>query len=619
MTTLHIVKNSTFIPFNRGVLEGSIGGYFRECAGVHGERVAVNSGGDEFTYGDLDVVSDHVAQALMARGGRGVEPVVVMMEKGASVIGALLGVLKAGKIYAPIDPSFPRPRIEYMLRETGARLIVCNDRNLAVAKAYAGDGVDLVNVDEIDYGEVVGGVDISVGPDDLAWILYTSGSTGQPKGVMQTHRNVLHYVMVYSNEMQICADDRFSLLYSCSVNGGAHEIFTALLNGACLYPYTIQVEGIGGIGRWIVDNRLTLYSSVPTVFRHFVETLDGGEDFGSLRFVKLIGEPVYKRDVDLFVGHFPGSCTLINRLGSSETGTIRWYFINRGVEIEGNNVPVGYAVQDNEVVLLDATGEEVETGEVGEIAVRSRYLSPGYWGKPDLTDKVFLPDAEDGGRRTYLSGDMGRMDATGGLVCLGRKDSQIKIRGYRVEAGEVEKAILDTKLVKDAFVMAVGQAGEDQQLVAYVVFKAQVDPAIPELRRSLADKLPTYMMPATFMVLDQLPLAPNGKVDRGALPKPDITRSQLDHPFVAPRNPLEATLAQIWCDVLGLEKIGVHDNFLQLGGDSIKALETVARVVSRLQVKIPIHHLLRQGTVEKMAEMVNQAHFKKSEEDFQNV
>jgi acyl carrier protein len=253
---------------------------------------------------------------------------------------------------------------------------------------------------------------------------------------------------------------------------------------------------------------------------------------------------------------------------------------------------------------LDETGREVGADQVGEIAVRSRYLALGYWRRPDLTEAAFIPDPRDGDQRLYLSGDLGMMRPDGCLVHMGRKDFQVKIRGYRVEVGEIEAALLGLDSIRAAVVVAqAGEAGE-QWLVAYAVPVAGVAPTVSELRRALSQTLPDYMMPSAFVFLEALPLLPNGKIDRRTLPTPNRTRPALDVSYVAPRTPVESNLAGIWADVLNVQPIGIHDRFLELGGHSLLATQILSRVMETFGVEFSIRALFENPTVAEMAEVI---------------
>ena len=477
--------SGTFIEFKKEEIEQSIPERFEKIVCKCPDRTAVKTIHHEITYAGLNRDANRIAHALLSRNGSIEEPIAFLLDTGAPPIAAMLGVLKAGKIYVPLDPSLPRVRLAYILADSQAALLITNTRNLSLARELTRDGLPSINLDELDPTLSAGNPRISISPDTLTWVLYTSGSTGQPKGVVQNHRNVLHFVRTYTNNLHICPDDRLTLLFSCSANGAAHDAFSALLNGASIHPFNVKEKGPRTMGNWLIRNHLTIYSSVPTVFRNFGKTLTGEESFRDLRLLKLIGEPVSRTDVELYQRRFASDCVFINRLGSTETGTIRWYFINKETKIDGNIVPVGYPVDENEILLLDDNGKEVEGEATGEIAVKSRYLTPGYWRRPDLTDASLLP--AEGDERIYRTGDVGRMLLDASLLCLGRKDAQVKIRGHRVELAEVEMALLILGVVKAAVVIAREDRSGDHRLVAYLVAHEHPAPTATKLRRALAE------------------------------------------------------------------------------------------------------------------------------------
>ena len=421
--------------------------------------------------------------------------------------------------------------------------------------------------------------------------------------------------MNYTNGLRICPEDRLTFLYSFSVNAGAHDSFSALLNGASIYPMDVSEDGLTRVANWLVQQEITIYSSVPTVFRHFLDSLSEVEQFPKLRLIKLVGEPVYQRDVELYKRHFAKGCIFVNRLGSTETGTIRWHFIDKETRINGNMVPVGYPVEDNEILLLNDDGEQLGFNDIGEIAVKSRYLSPGYWHRPDLTQAVFRPDPEGSDERTYRTGDLGHMLPDGCLVHLGRKDDQVKIRGYRVEVDEIEMVLIEHPAIKEAVVVAQADQRGDQRLVAYLVPNTQPAPTITGMRHFLAERLASYMIPSAFVTLDALPLAPNGKVNRRALPEPGSARPELEVAFVAPRTPAEALLAEIWSEVLGLDHVGVDDRFLEFGGNSLLATQIISRIINRFQVELPLRSLFEAPTVASMAVAITQNQAKQAAQE----
>ena len=603
----------TFVEFRKEDVEKSIPARFEEQAGRHPDRLAVQTKNHRLTYNELNNAANRVAWAILGRQQEAQAPISLLFQQGAQSIVGILGVLKAGKTVVPLDPSLPRARMDYIVENSTTGLILTDGHNHALARELAHSGRQILNIDDLGSSVSAGNSGLSISPGTLSWIIYTSGSTGQPKGVVHTHRNVLHNVMNYTNEFHICADDRLTLLHSFSVSSGMVDIFCALLNGAALYPFTFE-EKLVNIARWLTREKMTIFNWSPTPFRNFVGILTGKNEFPELRLVVLGSEPVSKRDVELHKIHFSADSLFVNRLGTTETNNFRLYFVDKETEVAGNNVPAGYALRDKEVLLLGDSGKEIGFDEIGEIAVRSRYISLGYWRRPDLSQASFLPDPDGGDQRIYLTGDRGRILPDGCLEHLGRKDFQVKIRGYRVEVAEVEMALLDRSDIHEAVVVALEDRPGNPRLVAYVVAAGQPAPTIPDLRSLLQETLPEYMIPSAFVYLDALPTLPNGKLNRRELPAPGSARPDLGTVLVASRTPAERALLQVWADVLGLDEIGVHDNFLELGGDSLLAGQVISRVISEFRVDLPLRSLFRAPTVAEMALAITQRRAKAADQ-----
>ncbi len=585
----------TFVPFRKEETERSIPARFEQQVSRDPGRLALRSRGREWSYGSLNQAANRLAHAILERRGPRPEPVALLLERGAALVVAIMGALKAGRFYVPLDPSFPRARLAYLLEDSQARLVLTNTRNLLVAHDLARDRCPLVNLDELDSQLPTDDPVLAISPDAVAHVFYTSGSTGRPKGVVGTHRSALHVIRIETNAYRLCADDRLT-----SLTSAGWDVFRALLNGGSVYPVDVTEEGLPNLAGWLIHEEITTYSSVATLFRNFVAILTGQEEFPRLRLVELFGEPVYRRDVDLYRKHFVPGCILVNTFGATEVVHASHYFVGRETRLAESIVPGGYAVEDKEILVLDDDGREAGIDQVGEIAVRSRYLSPGYWRRPDLTDAVFMCDPDGRAERLYRTGDLGRQALDGCLVHLGRKDRQVKIRGNRVDVTEIEAALLGVENVKEAVVVAQTGAG-DPRLVAYVVPATQPAPSTTALRRVLAETLPISMIPSAFVALDAVPLTPTGKVDRRALPEPRGARPALSSPFVAPRTPVEATLAQIWAEILGLDEVGIDDHFLDLGGDSLLAGQVCSRAMNAFRVEVGAHALFQCPTVADMA------------------
>jgi acyl carrier protein len=326
----------------------------------------------------------------------------------------------------------------------------------------------------------------------------------------------------------------------------------------------------------------------------------------------LASETVTKGDIELGAKHFLSSCIFSNGLGSTETGVLLLYYIDPSAPLETDRVPIGYPLQDMEILLLGEDGQEVGLNQVGEIAVRSRYLSPGYWRRPDLTRAKFRP--EGGDARIFLTGDLGKRLEDGCFEHLGRKDFLVKVRGFRVEAGDVEEKLSGYPGIKEAAVIGRAKTSGDTRLVAYIVPTKRPGPKVNELRRFLKERLPDYMIPSAFMTLDRLPRTPAGKLDRKALPDAGNARPDLDTPFVTPRTPVEERLAQIWAEVLSLDGVGIHDNFFDLGGHSLAATRVVSQVIKQFQLELPLQSLFQSPTVAEMAVLIAENEAKKLDE-----
>jgi len=605
-------STGTFVEFNKDEIEQSIPKRFEQQARKYSNRTAVVTRNQTLTYDQLSQGVDRLAGAILHQRGGRQEPIALLLEQSASAISTILGVLKAGKIYVPLDTTYPQARIEYILEDSQARVIVTNNRNFLLARELAEhNGCQLLNIDELDPISFVEEPDSHISPDSLAWILYTSGSTGQPKGVVQTHRNVLHDIMNYTNAFHICQADRLILLTSYSVVDTVRTMYGALLNGASLYPVDVKKDGLTHLADWLNHHQITIYRSFSTLFRHFIDTLDGDQQFPKLRLLYLCGEPVYRRDLELYKKQFSPNCIFVNGIGSTECLTYRWNLMDKKIQVNDNNVPVGYPLEDIEVLLLDDDGKEVAVNEIGEMSVRSRYLSPGYWRRPELSQVKFLSDPNGGDERIYRTGDLGLILDDGCLVHMGRKDFQVKIRGYRIEVGEIEAALLNIDNIKEAVVILREDRPRDRYLAAYIVPSRQPALSITALRHALAEKLPGYMVPSAFIILDTLPLLPNGKLDRQRLPYPDSSRPNLDTPFIVPETSVEQALAKIWAEVLNVNHVGAHDNFFDLGGHSLAATRIVSRVIKHFQVDLPLQSLFQSPTVAEMATVIAEHQGKK--------
>jgi len=594
----------TFVEFTKEEIEQSIPERFEKIVAKYPDRIAVKTQNQTFTYDALNRVANRIAGAILERLGEGEEPVALLFEHGALIIAAILGILKAGKFYVSLDPAFPHTRLAYMLADTESKLLLTDKQHLSQAQQLAQGGQKLLNCDDLDASIAAENLNLPIAPDAYALILYTSGSTGNPKGVLHNHRSVLVETRNSTNDERICHDDKLTLWHSCSFVNSNRNMYAALLNGSALLSYGLATLGFVPLGEWMRINRITILDTLPTSFRRLCETVAPDAKFPALRVLRLAGESINRADVTLFQRHFLSHCVLVHAIGPTETFTIRRYFITQKWRASDPKVPLGYAVPDKEVFLLDDAGREVSADQIGEIAARSKYLACGYWRRPDLTQAAFISDPCGGDERLYLTGDLGMILPDGCLIYMGRKDFQVKIRGYRVEVAEIEAALLGLDSIKAAVVRGQADAAGEQRLLAYVVPAMGHTPTVSELRPALVKTLPDYMIPSVFVFLDTLPLLPNGKVDRLALPDPESTRPALDTPFTAPRTLIEEELAKIWAEVLSLDRVGIHDNFFELGGHSLGATRIISQVIKHFQLELPLQALFQSPTVAEMATVI---------------
>lgn len=588
------------------------------CQGIHqrfekqvskyGQRVAIKDPQRTLTYAELNNAANNVAHAILKKAGPGSGQVAFVLQNEASAIIALLGVLKAAKSYVPLDPLFPKDRTTLMLNSSESKLILTDYVHHGIAQDISGSAIPMLMMDEIDLKKPVDNPDCAVDPKTMAYILFTSGSTGQPKGIAFGHRNLLHTTMCLINSLHISAEDRLTQLHSTSFAASVVDIYCALLNGGSVYPWDVKVRGISGLAKWLMQEEVTSIQWIPAPFRRLMETVGEGARFNSPRLLVFASEPLTRREFDLYRKHFGDDCLIVNQMGTSESYNYHLFLANKETAFEGSNVPAGYPVsEDREVLLLDENHKEVANGEAGEIAIRSEYMSLGYWRNPELTEKAFLPDPNGTQKKIYLTGDLGRRVDDGCLIHLGRKDFQVKIRGYRVELPEVEFAFKQLDNIRDVSVMVRTDKNDDPKLVAYYVSEQNRDLSVTELRLKLAAKLPDYMVPQLFVRVREFPTTPSGKIDKKALPMPEESRPVLDNELVSARTELESTLTQIWKDVLGYEELGVTDNFFELGGDSLQAAEVLHLVDVHCGVDLSYSALVKAPRIAELAVLIEQA------------
>ncbi len=604
--------SETFVEFPKDEIEQSIPERFEKIVRMCPDQLAVKMADQTLTYRDLNASANRVGRTILARTGADAECVALLFDQGAALVAAMMGVLKAGKFFIILDPAARLHRTSIVLQDAGASLVITDQRHLSLASEISGGQIAVVDL--TDSTVPADDLLIPIRPDAIAFIAYTSGSTGQPKGVVWTHRFLLHHEMLSINMSHICKDDKITLL-SIGTSNAITNVFLVLLAGAGLFPFDVQSAGVAELARWLRGEQITVCLISTSLFRSLCAQLPNGEILTNVRLLKARSEGAHKGDIDLFHSHFAAHCVLLHGLSSSETGFVAVFQCDQNMEIPEGEIPIGYPLEDKEVLLLDESDQDVGLNQVGEIVVRSCYLSEGYWHMPELSKAKFKADPEHPEKRVYYTGDLGLRRPDGCLVHKGRKDFRVKIRGYGVEIAEVENTLRDHASIKDVVVVARPNELADARLVAYFTSSAEPTATISELRRFLKAKLPDYMIPSAFLMVDAIPLMAGGKVDRRALPDPPNTRPNLDNPLVAPRTPAEEQLAQIWSEVLSLDQVGIHDNFFDLGGHSLAATRVVSQIIRNFQLEIPLRSLFEAPTIAQMAAVIKEHQAKKLEQN----
>ena len=569
--------------------------------------VAVMEGAQQLSYADLDARANRLAAYLRKRGVGPDVAVAICLRRSTDLVVAMLAVLKAGGACVPLDAAYPAERLEYMLEDTQAPVLVTRPGLLPFA-AKVRETIELPGAWSEIERESSEGCASGVTGKNLAHIIYTSGSTGRPRGVMLTHEGMVNHHLVAQALYGLTAADRVLQFSSISFDIALEEIFPAWIAGATLVLRTDETPlGARDFTRWIAAQKITVLD-LPTAYWHeLVHQLSELRQKmpETMRLVIVGGEKASGRALAAW-SKVAGKVRWINTYGPSEASIIATAYepeAGRGWEPEAN-IPIGQAIEGTQVYLLDAELRPVADGESGELHIGGVGVARGYLNQPQRTSEKFIEDpfSTRAGARLYKTGDMARRLPTGEIEFLGRADDQVKIRGFRIELGEVEAALGKHPAVQECVVVARGDE-TGKRLAAYVVAARKPAAAATELRNFLKERLPEYMVPASVMTLERLPLTPNGKVDKKALPEP-LEMAGPSEGVKGPRNAVEAKIAEIWESVLGKRPIGVDENFFELGGHSLLAVRVMHAVEQKLGRLLPITALLQAPTVEKLAVMV---------------
>lgn len=601
--------NRTQQPFDQDALLHEM---IERQAQAHPHQTAVWAAGETISYRELDQRANQLAHFLRSKGVQSNSQVGVLAARRLETVMCILAILKAGAAYVPIDPEYPAERITAIIEDADLRLILAGDAQDVIGTA-AVQTVDLAALDLTQYP--ANRPQPQPTADHLAYVIFTSGSTGRPKGVMVTHRNIVHSTTARFSFYERPAE-RFLLLSSFAFDSSMVGLFWTLCQGGTLFlPGDGLHQDILYLSQTINEQRVTHLLALPSLYHLLLEESETGQ-LASLNTVMVAGEACHASLVHYHYAQNKGA-VLVNEYGPTE-GTVWSHAYRFPADFDGPAVPIGRAIPNVTHFVLDPQQQAVPVGVPGELYIGGAGITPGYLNRPDLTTEKFVPLPSHLGVKTeekfYRTGDLVRWLPDGNLVFLGRVDQQVKIRGFRIELGEIEAALAALPQIKAAAALVYDRQADsnhenagrraEKRLIGY--YEAETILEAAEVKRALNQKLPHYMVPAVLIQLDKMPHTPNGKIDRRALPEPPATAPVADGPPAAPRTTAEQRLTDVWRDVLRLPNVGIHDNFFDLGGDSIIGIQIVARA-RRAGLYLTPRQLFEQQTIAELAAVAQES------------
>ncbi|MCR8556138.1 amino acid adenylation domain-containing protein [Mucilaginibacter sp. BJC16-A38] len=589
-------RNDTVIEYQK---DKALPYFLNDCAKKYAGKIAIKFHGRNLTYKEVYESSNKLAKILIDNGVKTGDIIGLALDRSPEMIISLLAILKSGAAYIPLDPEYPKDRVEFMLEDSSAKILITSKKR---HKHFISNASEILIEDAFEKfsNYTADEPDIEVGGSDLAYVLYTSGSTGKPKGVQIKHFNLVNFLLSMQKEPGMTANDKILTVTTISFDIAGLELYLPLITGA---EITLTDSDTAKDGRMLFDmvknDGITFMQATPYTWRMMLEA--GWEKLLPLKI--LCGGEAMPKDL---VGKLTvRTSELWNMYGPTET-TI-WSTIKL---IESDeDITIGKPIANTQVYILDENSNSITDGSIGEIIIGGDGVAAGYLNRDELTAERFIDNPFSGipGDKMYRTGDLGRYKENGDILCLGRIDHQVKVRGYRIELEEIEHALQQQQDVKQAVVVAREDTPGDPRLVGYVVledgnegidFKTQVN----DWQQALLAELPEYMVPDDFVIVTAIPITPNGKIDRKALPKPDynLIVSRLGE-YLGPRTEIEQQVAEIWQEVMGLEKISILDNFFELGGRSLVAVQIMSRIEKLTGKRLPLATLFDHSTIEQLA------------------
>ncbi|HAY3898245.1 TPA: amino acid adenylation domain-containing protein, partial [Escherichia coli] len=546
----------------------------------------------KLTYRELNERANSLARVLRDKGVKADSIVGIMVERSLKMIVGIMGILKAGGAYLPIDPNYPKERIEYMLKDSESKILLSKN-DLVETIEFDGEVIDLFS-EELFKNELVN-LDKINGPSNLAYVIYTSGTTGNPKGVMCEHKNVVRLVK-NTNYIEFKENDKILQTGSMVFDASTFEVWGVLLNGLELYlakNKTIILPEL--LEEFVIKNNITILWLTSELFNQIAK--ENINVFKNLRYLLVGGDILSPKYISLVRKQFT-NLRIVNGYGPTENTTFSTtYQIEKEYD---SNIPIGKPIANSKAYILDKNYSLVPIGVCGELCVSGDGLARGYVNMPELVSEKFVDNPLEVGTKMYKTGDLARWLPDGNIEFLGRIDNQVKIRGFRIELSEIENRLLQHGNIKEAAVVVKENKDSEKYICAYLVTEKALEEL--DLRNYLKETLPEYMVPAYFVQLEKMPLTPNGKLDRRALPELNLDATLTE--YEAPRNEVEETLSKIWSEILGVEKIGINDNFFELGGHSLKATMLMSKIHKELSKEVPLKELFKSPTIKELGKYI---------------
>ena len=613
-------RNQLLIEFNRTASDYEkdvcIHHLFERQVERSPHAIAVVFEGQQLSYAELNASANRLAHLLRQHGVGPDARVALCMDRSVQMIVGLLGILKAGGSYVPLNPEHPGPRLLHQLSETHALAVISEERLLNRLPDFDCEVIALDRDSELLEHQPVTNPDVHVAPQNLAYVIYTSGSTGKPKGVAISHESLVNYTRFMCEKLQIDMASsgsplQFATVSTIGADLGNTCIFPSLVSGGSLHIFSHERATEGQLfADYISSHSIDVLKITPS----HLSALVAAQDHTSVipRRHLILGGEALPLSLAERISKLARDCRLINHYGPTETtvGSLTFNIEEKDDSARVySTIPIGRPIANTEAYILDQNFEPSPTGVAGELYIGGAGLARGYLNQPAQTAERFIPNpfSIQTGARLYKTGDLARYLPDGNIEFIGRNDHQVKIRGFRVELGEIEAALARHAAVRQSVVMATGDGAGDARLIAYVAASSDARPTSNDLREFLRKELPDYMVPHLFVMLKSLPLMANGKVDRRALPSPEQAEAGKETVFVGPRTPAEEAIASIWAEVLKVSKVSIHDNFFNLGGHSLLITQVVARLRKVFKVELPLRSLFESPTIAQLAERIEAA------------